>query len=55
MLRNTSKVPKIFKIGTNFMKKSSEKINSEILVTKNTIETKLRIFIDRLVDKYHLK
>ncbi|MCB0454705.1 MAG: hypothetical protein KDC62_04880 [Aequorivita sp.] len=55
MLRKTSKVPNILEIGMNFKKNSPEKIISKILTIKNTTETRLRITIELLEDKYHLK
>lgn len=55
MLRNTSKVPKMLEIGMNFKKKLPETIISTILTPKNKTETRLRIAMELLVDKYHLK
>ena len=55
MAKNTKRVPKIFWKGKTPLKKLPEKTISKILVAKKTTENLLRMVIDNLADKYHLK
>ncbi|MEH6763263.1 hypothetical protein [Aequorivita antarctica] len=55
MLKKTNNVPITLEMGINLIKKPSEKIISKMLTTNTMTETLLRMLIDLLADKYHLK